>query len=299
MTLIAGVKCDDGFLVAADTAVTVGEMVHHGEKVHFYRGSNYKIFIACCGYLSYAKMASEKIRDGVGEILFLTDVAIRERIKEIIERVYSVDIALHHELYPSEQTPHFSLIVALELDGKLRMYATEHTTIHEVEDYHFDGTGSVVAEYVAATLLRNTTGSVLACHIGTAVHLIIEIFNIAKRYGSAVGLDTHIFAFRTDGSYQPFFMPLAQTTMESDIALVFNNLKSAIWGSLERGSGQNRIDDPLAKIASFLNRIKAHTETQGAESARLVEYKLAENGNWSVSDLQPNMDVPPSSGANA
>jgi hypothetical protein len=279
-------------LVAADTAVTVGDMVHHGEKVHFYRGPNYKIFVACCGYLSYAKMASEQIRDAAAGLPHATEALIKAKIKEVIERICSVDIALYRELYPNEETPHFSLIIALEIDGRLRMYATDHTTIRETEDYCFDGTGSVVAEYVASTLLRNNSGSTLAVFTGTAVHLIIEIFNIAKRHGTAVGLDTHIFAFRTEKSIQPFFMPLPQATMESDIAVIFNQLKGAIWGSLQRYGQQWRLDSALELIGTILKKIRAHTEQQGAESAMLVEYKLTAGGTWSVQDLEPSQPPP-------
>ena len=81
MTIIAGIKCLDGLIVAADTAVTWGDAVFHDRKVDYYKGqggSNYMMAIACAGDLGYAKMASQNIRDAVAGLAqpWLSDIKV-------------------------------------------------------------------------------------------------------------------------------------------------------------------------------------------------------------------------------
>jgi hypothetical protein len=58
MTLIAGIRCIDGFLVAADTAVSDGNTTYHGRKIESYDGGKYRMAIACAGDLSCAQTAA-------------------------------------------------------------------------------------------------------------------------------------------------------------------------------------------------------------------------------------------------
>jgi 20S proteasome alpha/beta subunit len=65
MTLIAGVSCNDGFLIAADSAVTAGEIIYHGEKLFIYQSDECRVLAALCGDIPFATMAWEQIKEGV------------------------------------------------------------------------------------------------------------------------------------------------------------------------------------------------------------------------------------------
>jgi hypothetical protein len=84
--LIVAGQCQDGFLVTADTAVTTGNTVYHGEKLHWYtdKGNRkrYKLVIACAGHLTYARMASQQIRDAVAALSKPIWAASRVRLKK-------------------------------------------------------------------------------------------------------------------------------------------------------------------------------------------------------------------------
>jgi hypothetical protein len=298
MTLIAGVKCTDGFLVAADTAVTSGNAVYHGDKLHLYRGKGnkqYRLVIACAGYLAYARMASQQIRDAVASLPNPTIHTVREQIKEVLVEIYSTHIHPYWRINDPEDSPGFNLVIGVELDGQFEVFVSEDTALEEVGTYAFQGSGSEVAQYLGETLLRSRGNSVLTVPTATAVHLIIEVFRVAKLAGAHVGLDTQLIAMRSADSYSPFSMPSQQfTNTQSEIGIIQDNLKSALWAAFNRLSPPDPLfDTAIRNIENTLRQLKARTQEQGDNQNRFVRYSLRPTtGEWSVEYLDPNMGLP-------
>ena len=62
MTLVAGFMCKDGFVIAADTEMTVGSIIVQGSKIAHYSGEGshfYSVVIGGAGDVNYIRMASQ------------------------------------------------------------------------------------------------------------------------------------------------------------------------------------------------------------------------------------------------
>jgi 20S proteasome alpha/beta subunit len=294
MTLIAGVKCQDGFLVAADTAISLGDSgMFHGDKLRYYRGArvgagNYKLVIASAGDLSYAGMACQDIRDAVAALPKFTVPAIKATIRAVLLDLFS------KHMYPYWQAQHpeppdFSIIVAIEVDEHYEVVVSKDTAVVEVDTYVFRGSGGILAQYLAERFLQSGSNSVLGCTVATAVHLITEIFRAVKEADSFVGRDTQIIAWRSSDSYSMFSTPIS-----IEISAIQENVKHALWFALERSSLPNAIfDNTTQAIVNLLKSIQNHTQEQSPRELRFIRYSLSPSTNvWSMADLDPNAGLP-------
>jgi 20S proteasome alpha/beta subunit len=294
MTLIAGIKCRDGFLVAADTTISLGDSgMFHGDKLRYYRGpqggsSGYKLIIASAGDLSYAGMACQDIRDAVAAQPNFTVPAIKATIRTVLLDLYS------KHMYPYWQAQHpeppdFSLIVAIEADEKYEVIVSNDTAVLEVDTYVFRGSGNVLAQYLAERFLQSGSNSVLGCTVATAVHLVTEIFRAVKEADAFVGRDTQIIAWRSNDSYSMFSTPIS-----IEISAIQENLKHALWFALERSGLPNAMFDSTTQtIVNLLKSIQAHTQEQSPRELRFIRYSLSPSTNaWSMADLDPNAGIP-------
>src|SRR5439155_3337321 len=86
VTLVAGFSCKDGFVVAADTAITYGDIVFQGHKLANYYGkhTSYDIVIGGAGDGVYIDMASQKIRDAVAGLPQPTLASIKAEVERIV-----------------------------------------------------------------------------------------------------------------------------------------------------------------------------------------------------------------------
>jgi hypothetical protein len=104
-------------------------------------------------------------------------------------------------------SPHFSLILAIEIASKFLVLQTADETIREIDNYAFSGTGDIAAHNWAERFLRSPLNEAIGTKAACAVHLTIEVFREAKKSSSGVGLDTTIIAWRHPESYPDFFNP--------------------------------------------------------------------------------------------
>jgi hypothetical protein len=181
-------------------------------------------------------------------------VFVKDVIKRVIDSIYRNDVALFGEIHPDDELPDFSLLVGVQIADVFKIFATVATSIREVDSFEFQGTGSVVAQYLGESLLRSPGNSVLAIYIAVAVHVIIEIFRVAKIHGVSVGLDTKLIAWRSVRGYACFTMPREAATSQpqSDIGIIQSNLRMALWEVLERSNSRGMwLDGALKNIESF------------------------------------------------
>jgi hypothetical protein len=293
MTLIAGVKAQDGFLIAADSAISIGDSgMFHGEKLRCYRGGPngeiYKLVIASAGDLSFASMTYQDIRDAVAALPEFTIPAIRAAIRAVLLDIYS------KHMYPYWETRHpdppdFSLIIGIETDEKCEVLVTKDTAVMEVDTYAFRGSGNNLAQYLGERFLQSGSNSVLGCTVATAVHMVSEIFRAVKEADSFVGRDTQIIAWRSQANYSSFSTP-----MSIEIPAIQEHLKHALWRALERSSLPNAMfDQSLLAMTNLLRTIQQHTQQQDPRQLRFIRYRLSPSTNmWSMEDLEPNLMLP-------
>src|SRR6266478_7059263 len=95
MTLVAGFKCRDGFVVGADTEVTHDAILFQGHKVwNYYPDHNpvYDLIVGCAGNTAYSTMTSQKIRDAVAALSEPTFENIKDEVQKVIISVYDEQI---------------------------------------------------------------------------------------------------------------------------------------------------------------------------------------------------------------
>lgn len=291
MTLIAGVRCSDGFLLAADSAVET-QIVYQGDKLYWHKWGPCRVYVALCGDLNFAKMAWEQIRDEASKDENHTASSFKALVKTVIERIYRNDVATFVEIHKDEAVPDFYLIVGFQTGNDFKIFSTVTTTIAEINNFEFRGTGSVVAQYLGDTLLRNPGTSALSIPIAVAVHLVIEIFRVAKLHGVSVGFDTQVVAWRSSSSTATFTAPRSNYFSEptSDISAIQSNLRLALWHAFSKTNLPPGFDGPNKQITFILEKIRDHTEKQGFNASHLTIYKITpESGGWSME----NEDIPP------
>jgi hypothetical protein len=276
MTLIAGLRCIDGFLVAADTAVSVGDFMFHGQKIDHYVGKQYQMVIACSGTLSCAQTAARQIH----EKLLLADDLDATQIIGLVEAEL-IDVHEKH-VFPflnvKAPAPFFNLIIGIECRGVPQVLHTDEMRVTRQRPYVFDGAGHDLANTYAESLLRNRQDDDLPIYTASALHIVDEIFRTVKRFTAGVGLDTRIYAWRTEGSKTPFF-ELGKNEQDT-FWLIQERLKAAFWSALEFDSEAYFND---VKNIPTLPLEKLHNAAKNAmkHEYRFVSYSSMPRGNES------------------
>ena len=90
-------------------------------------------------------------------------------------------------------------------------------------------------------------------------------------------------------------MPTPQQAMQSDVGIIQENFKAALWEAFDRNAiHSNRIDNTVNLTRAILERTRDHTRQQGDNGVRFIRYWLMPNtGEWSMIDLEPNRGLPP------
>jgi hypothetical protein len=251
MTLIAGVRCIDGFLVAADTAISDGDVMYHGHKIDYYIGRDYKMVIACHGDLSCAQTAARQINERLDRASDLDSSQIILLIEAELIDVYGKHI--YPLLNVRETAPRFSLIIGVECQGLAQILKTVETRVTRHDSYVFDGSGNDLALTYAESYLRSRQNDALPLYAASALHLVDEIFRTVKRFRAGVGLDTRIYGWRSADSPNQFF---DLTKNEQDYFwAIQENLKMATWAALDPSNSDlyfNQIKDQPTRFLELL-----------------------------------------------
>jgi|GEM_PF-5546903 len=268
MTLIAGVKCIDGFLIAADTAHSIGDVMYHGQKIDLYRGCEYRMVIACAGDLSCAQTAARQIHLALQMTADLDIPRIVDCIEDELLNVYE------NHIYPrinvSADAPDFSLIIGIECHGLCEILKTNQTRVTSGKPYVFDGGGHDLAFTYADLLLRSRQNDVLSLFTAPALHIVDEIFRVVKRFRAGVGLDTRIFAWRSADSRNPFF-ELGNDQRDFFWAIQ-ENLKWATWAALDPTESETLFDGVKNQPRLFLEGLREFTKKVEKLDAQFIRY---------------------------
>ncbi len=297
MTLIAGFKCNDGFVIAADTAITVGNIVYAGSKIHRFKGPAhlpYRIIIACAGDFSISRSAIEKIGTQAKDLASVLKSMAIEELTAIVEN--TVDDLWKKNVYPylrdelNDIAPQFNLIVGIVLNDDFALLISDQENVAPIDSFAFQGSGFDVAAGLIHTLVESPGNSILTFPASVGAHIAIEILRIAKLYGASVGLDSEVIAWRRSNSYNSFTQPRIGQPANSDLGAIQENLKSAIWDAFEKSNiSSTGFDAKIDNIVRFLRDIRAHTESQSNTDTRFARYLLSRiEGTWSMADLEPN-----------
>jgi len=196
VTLIAGVRCADGIVIAADTEHTDGVVRFQEHKLNVFPAvrtmschlselaeSPYRVVIAGAGFSDYIKMTADCIRDGIeGSNHFMTEM--RDVVDSAVRRTH--ETIFKHWNPEDQNRPSVSLFVGLRSGEETKILRTVDEAVSEVETMSFAGTGESLARYLAGGLYRPRQSSAVVLNI------LVQVFRAVKESGAYVGGNTEL-----------------------------------------------------------------------------------------------------------
>lgn len=256
MTLIAGTKCKDGVVIAADTEHTDGVVKFQEHKLNVYPSdrvmtchlselaqSPYRVVVAGAGSSDYIKMAADCIRDKIRD-------CPDRRMVEMCEAVKSSVRETHENIFkywnPDDQNrPSLALCVGLRRGEETKVLRTTDVAVSEVETMSFAGTGEPLARYLAGGLYRPKQSVV------TVMNILVQVFRAVKESGAYVGGNTELCIL---GKGKVFHIPGSETSYLWGLQA---KLHRAVRSALESAKGHDAVCKHWAEdLASSLERLR-------------------------------------------
>jgi 20S proteasome alpha/beta subunit len=256
MSLVAGCKCRDGFVLAADTEITYGTVVYQDHKLfkYFSEKCGYSLVIGGAGDASYLTMAAQKIRDAADAQSNPHCNAIRDTAERTILEIH--DTALKYWNVDDQNRPSIELLVGVKDGaGKSQVFKIDRTAVLEIESWAFIGSGSTLAAHLAEKMY----GAELSAAV--TVNLISQIFREVKSKGTYVGGNTEIVATRNIGSQsEPFF----QLTNRDNRFLwgLDDVMQSAIRIALDKDKSTKALDKRIRQIVKTLRELRRDADRE-------------------------------------
>ena len=297
MTLIAGIKCRDGYIIASDTAMTCGNNVYQGRKIDHYKGEGqqrYRVIVAWSGDIAHAKMTSQHINEEIEKLTDRSLIAMRQALEKVVRDDYISHIGAAHLQFPDSPTiPSFSLIVALEAQDRHGVYATNDSAVYEIDQCEFRGTGQELAVFLAERLLIERKSMRIQHSTGAAVYMAKHIFIAAKKSASGVGGNTEILArlMKNDGAMRDSLFAMTTYDREMDARYLWGideKLARAFKLMLDRNGTEQGLKRSVAEIESTVQKVRAaaiqsREEEREHDSGRLIDLVELDDGSWYAS----------------
>lgn len=265
MTLVAGFRCRDGFVIGADTEITFGSVNYQAAKLADYFGesSGYDIVIGGGGDSVFVDMTSQLIRDEIAALTSPSLKDIRTKIRETLLCVYN-DHIFKHWSPGGRDCPYMGLVIGVQdASRNWELLQTDRNAISESPSgFAVSGSGSELA----VNVIERVWGAGLSTAI--TVHVTQQLFREIKGKGYAVGGNTQIIGRRVARGAEEFF-----DVPEKDYRFLWGMeelLLSSIRISLDRENSELRIKERLNDIRRRLTRIRRATNSPRSRRADTI-----------------------------
>jgi 20S proteasome alpha/beta subunit len=194
VTLVAGFRCQDGFVVAADPAIRYGDIVAQGHKLANYYGqqSKYDIVIGGAGDGVYVDMASQKIRDAVAGLPSPVLPTIKAEVQKLVFTIHDEYIFKFWEPEDSNR-PSLALIIAIQdQQREWTLLHSDRDAVAEADEHAVVGTGSLLAEHLIEKIWIPSLSTAVTAHLAQ------QLFREMKGKSTYVGGNTR--DYRASGS---------------------------------------------------------------------------------------------------
>lgn len=252
MTIAAGLLCQDGIVLCADTELTLPtSKASRGKIFTAAHGSNdAAMLIACAGDYDFCKAALQYM-----EPALLTDAAptvedLQSAIESAIEDVYE------HHIYPNKlSSRHIELIGAMwGRVGGYRLVKTADTAVIRVDRYEVAGTGGELGEYILKRMYRD------GMRLSEAVALAIYILNEVKQRGMGCGGESQVSVLRSDGAmFEVSRKQVAEVEQSIDQMEKYQRLIFAVTFDLDRS--EENLQDAITHAAKGLRMLRGPMAT--------------------------------------
>jgi 20S proteasome alpha/beta subunit len=190
MTIAAGFKCSDGFVLCADTEITYADLYKESRaKLRASRLPNCDLYWAICGDVDFVNMLMGKIVEAVEEC--------PNNMREIRAEIERICIEVSNA-YPNYQQPQIPLLIHEPDTANIKLFKLSGPVVSPVSDSVCVGTGQPLASYLIGSIYRRTMTmkkvGVLATYALTHV----------KRHAFGCGGASQIVMIDNDGNITPF-----------------------------------------------------------------------------------------------
>jgi 20S proteasome alpha/beta subunit len=212
VTLIAGLKCTDGIVLAADTEESTYLTRGRARKLlarTFERADkkptkakkgkgDYQtpkpyvvVAIAGAGTAALIDAAVEQVFDAVSQSNTSTIAQLKTTISDALLNFYRHNVSAYPTRDPLDNL--IDLICAVRaVDGDLALYRASGPLISTVSGFAICGSGEII-RHVLEELYQPTVS------VPRAVALVLHLLNLGKRYVTGVGGDSEILTLTADG----------------------------------------------------------------------------------------------------
>jgi 20S proteasome alpha/beta subunit len=276
MTLVAGFKCRDGFVVAADTEITYGAVRFQGHKLASYYGQtkSYDIIIGGAGDGVYIDAACQKIRDAVSALSLPTLANMKDAVEKAIATIHGDSIFKYWKPHDPDR-PCVQLVCGIQ-DGQKDwgLLQTDRDAVAEADEHAVAGSGSTLAEYLIEKMWLPGLSTAVT------VHLARQLFREVKTKGSYVGGNTEIIGRRVTKDAEQFF-----DVSEKDYRFLWGIdelMLSGVRDALDYAKLPQLMLDRIEDITARLKRIRESGEKPRAskgDTLKLTEFG-SEYGDW-------------------
>jgi hypothetical protein len=145
MTIAAGFVCRGGVLLCADTEETGWAMKIQAPKLHHFECPGGKLAFAYAGNTAFAISAIQKCRSHLAEV---PAEKVLKELETVLEKEYRRHV-LRHPDHATNANLDYRLLISIWCLGKpVRLFATDQTTLRQVENYECIGLGDYLAHYL-------------------------------------------------------------------------------------------------------------------------------------------------------
>ena len=267
MTIAAGFKCSDGFVLCADTEITfVDYYKENRAKLRASRLPNCDLYWAICGDIDFVNMLMGKIVEAVEE-----SPNDMQEIRNEIERV-CIDVS---NAYPNHPQPQIPLLIHESGTVNTKFVKLSGPIVSPVSDWVCVGSGQPLATHLIGDAYKRTMTMQRVCIL--AVYALTHVKHHAFGCGGAsqiVMIDNHgnITPFMTKGpgEHNP-----EQEDFEKYVIGMDRAVRSFTFGVLGEQLSREEFEGHLKTLASSLRDISeerlAKVEAERAIFESLIE----------------------------
>jgi 20S proteasome alpha/beta subunit len=279
MTLVAGFKCRDGFVIAADTEITYGVVRFQSHKLaNFYgQGKTYDVVIGGAGDGVYIDATCQKIRDALAALNTPSFLNIKAAVETAISDLHANSLFKYWE--PDDPNrPAVQLICGIQDQQKeWGLLQTDRDAVAETDAHAVAGSGAELAEYIIERLWMPGLSAAVSVHIAR------QLFREIKSKGVYVGGNTEIVGRRVTKDAEWFFDPLDPKGEDYRFLWGIDELvASAIRVALDVHKPAENLSQRIADITKRLNAIRCDSEApraQQGDTVYITEFG-SEYGDW-------------------
>ncbi|HTS35381.1 MAG TPA: hypothetical protein VMH04_06900 [Candidatus Solibacter sp.] len=283
LTLVAGFKCRDGFVIAADTEITYGVVRFQSHKLaNFYgQGKSYDIVIGGAGDGVYIDATCQTIRDAVAKLSDTSFASIKAEVSKAMSGIHADSIFKYWEPNDANR-PALNLICGIQDQRKdWGLLQTNNDIVAETDAHAVAGSGAELAQYIIERLW------IPGLSTAVTVHIARQLFREIKAKGINVGGNTEIFARRVTKDAEPFFDPIDEKNRDYRFLWGIDELiASGIRVALDRTKPAKNLDARIADVTERLQALRRDSEAprqQNGDSVYVTEFG-SEYGDWFKDD---------------